>query len=336
MPQLVGHQVGPIGYGLMGLSWRPDPPTDETSFACLRAALSAGATFWNGGEIYRTPQGDNSASLLSRYFAKYPEDASKVILSIKGAVGDPAKGAHVLDGSPEEVRRSIDATLKQLDGTKKQIELFEVARLDRTKTPLAVTLGAIKEYVDKGLVGGISLSECSAETIHEAVKVAKIEAVEVELSLWSTDVLTNGVAEACAKYNIPLVAYSPLGRGMLAGRFKSPTDIPEGDFRRHHPRFQKENFDVNMQLVEQVEKLAAKKGVTPAQLAIAWVRAVSRRPGMPTVIPIPGGASPERVAENLAAAGVELSDAEWEEIGDTIKKVGVSGSRYPAGAPIEL
>ncbi|KAH8910506.1 pyridoxal reductase [Coniochaeta sp. PMI_546] len=333
MPEINGQQVGPIGYGLMGLSWRPDPPSDEVAFACMKAALDAGANFWNGGEIYRTPTGDNSATLLERYFAKYPEDADKVVLSIKGAVGDPAKGTHVLDGSPEEVRRSIDATLAQLGGRKKKIDLFEAARLDR-KTPLAVTFGAMQEYVDKGLVGGISLSEVSAATIHEAVKVAKIEAVEVELSLWSTDVLTNGVAAACAQYNIPLVAYSPLGRGMLAGRFKSPSDIPEGDFRRHHPRFQPENFDVNLQLVEQVKKLAEKKGCTPAQLAVAWVRAVGDRPGMPVVIPIPGGSSPERVAENMRR--VDLTAQEWEEINDTLGKFQVSGSRYPAGAPIEL
>jgi pyridoxine 4-dehydrogenase len=178
----------------------------------MKAALNAGANFWNGGEIYRTPTGDNSATLLERYFAKYPEDADKVVLSIKGAVGDPAKGAHAPDGSPQEVSRSIETTLKQLGGRKK-IDLFEAARLDR-KTPLAVTLGAIKEYVDKGLVGGISLSEVSAATIHAAVKIAKIVAVEVELSMWSTEVLTNGVAAACAQYNIPLIAYSPLGRGV--------------------------------------------------------------------------------------------------------------------------
>ncbi|OIW35547.1 putative pyridoxal reductase [Coniochaeta ligniaria NRRL 30616] len=333
MPQINGQKVGPIGYGLMGLSWRPDPPTDDVAFACMRAALEAGANFWNGGEIYRTPSGDNSATLLSRYFAKYPEDADRVILSIKGAVGDPAKGVMRPDGSPEEIGRSIETTLSQLGGTKKQIELFEAARIDRSK-PLSVTLGAIKSYVDRGLVGGISLSEVSAATIHEAVKIAKVEAVEVELSMWSTDVLTNGVAAACAEHGIPLVAYSPLGRGMLAGRYKSPTDLPEGDFRRHMPRFHPDNFAVNLQLVSQVEALAARKGCTPAQLAIAWVRAVGSRPGMPVVIPLPGGSTPERVAENMKI--VELTGAEWEEISETLKKFDVRGTRYPEGMPIEL
>jgi pyridoxine 4-dehydrogenase len=322
----------------------------------MKAALDSGANMWNGGELYSSPAGENSATLLEKYFAKYPEDVDKVVICIKGCVGDPAKGAIHPDGSPEESKRSVEATIQQLGGRKKKVEMFEAARLDK-KTPLATQLGGLAEYVDKGLVGGISLSEVSAATIHEAVKITKIVAVEVELSMWSTDVLTNGVAAACAQYNIPLVAYSPLGRGvrlspplppsrhtlqnlrltssqMLAGRFKSAADIPEGDFRKNYPRFQPENFDVNLQLVEQVKKLADKKGCTPAQLAIAWVRAIGKRPGMPVIIPIPSGSHPDRVKENMTQ--VELSDAEYEEINDTLAKFEVIGTRYPAGAPIEM
>ncbi len=132
------------------------------------------------------------------------------MLSIKGCVGATGTGR---DGSPDEVRRSINATLAQLKGRKK-LDVFECARRD-PDTPLEVTFGIMqKEYIDKGLLGGISLSEVNANTIHEAVKVATIVAVEVELSLWATDVLTNGVAAACAQYNIPLVAYSPMGHGV--------------------------------------------------------------------------------------------------------------------------
>jgi pyridoxine 4-dehydrogenase len=324
----------------------------------MKTALEAGANLWNGGEIYRSPTGENSATLLAKYLEKYPEDADKIVICIKGIVGDPALGKHNLDGSPEEVKRSIETTVEQLAGRKK-IDMFEAARLDKTR-PLADQLKAQAEYVKKGLVGGISLSEVSAATIHEAVKITKIVAVEVELSMWSTDVLTNGIAAACAQYNIPLVAYSPLGRGvrfltfplpifysrwfprltttapnqMLAGRFKSPDDIPEGDFRKTHPRFQAENFDLNLQLVDQVKKLADKKGCTPAQLAIAWVRAISRRPGMPVIIPIPSGAHPDRVRENTKQ--VELTDAEYDEITDTLAKFEVKGNRYPTGAPIEI
>lgn len=188
----------------------------------MKAALDSGANMWNGGELYSSPAGENSATLLEKYFAKYPEDVDKVIICIKGCVGDPAKGAIHPDGSPEESKRSVEATIQQLGGRKKKVEMFEAARLDK-KTPLATQLGGLAEYVDKGLVGGISLSEVSAATIHEAVKITKIVAVEVELSMWSTDVLTNGVAAACAQYNIPLVAYSPLGRGV---RLSLPSPPP--------------------------------------------------------------------------------------------------------------
>ena len=148
--------------------------------------------------------------LLERYFAKYPEDAAKVVLSIKGGIN---LKLHRPDGSPDGIRASLDNVLGTLGGRVK-VDLFECARRD-PNTPLDVTFGVIeKEYVEKGKVGAISLSEVSAATIHEAVKVAKVAAVEVELSLWSTDVLQNGIAEACAQYGIPLVAYSPLGRGV--------------------------------------------------------------------------------------------------------------------------
>jgi pyridoxine 4-dehydrogenase len=162
--------------------------------------------FWNGGEFYGTPE-CNSMTLLEEYFAKYPEDADKVVLSMKGAFGP--NGA---DGSPEGVRRSIDNILKQLNGRKK-IDVFECARRD-PNVPMEVTFAAIQEYVDKGLIGGIALSEVAASTIHEAVKYAKIVAVELELSIFTPDILNNGVAAACAQYGIPIVAYAPLGWGV--------------------------------------------------------------------------------------------------------------------------
>jgi len=175
----------------------------------MRAALKNGCNFWNGGEFYGPPE-YNSLVLLERYFEKYPEDADKVVLSIKGAVGPHG---HQPDGSPEEIRRSVEGIIKQLNGRKK-LDVFECARRD-PKTPLEVTFGVLqKEFIDTGKLGGISLSEVRAETIHEAAKITKVVAVEVELSLFSTEPLHNGVAAACAKYGIPLVAYSPMCRGV--------------------------------------------------------------------------------------------------------------------------
>ncbi|KAG7101608.1 Pyridoxal reductase like protein [Verticillium longisporum] len=326
MPQLVGQEVGSHGFGLMGFTWREDPIGDEQAFEALRAAIANNLTFWNGGEFYGTPEA-NSLTLLNRYFEKYPEDADKVVLSIKGCFSMKSGP----DGSPKGVRRSLDNSIALL-GPRKKIDIFECARCD-PNTPLEVTLGVLdKEYVQTGKIGGISLSEVSATTIQEAVKITKIVGVEVELSLFSTDVLTNDVAAACAEHDIPLIAYSPVGRGLLTGQFKSHDDLPEGDARRHFPRFQPENFSINLELAAQIERMAAKKGVTPAQLALGWCRALSRRPGMPTIIPIPGTTTAARVKEN--AKLVDLSDAEMEEIDATLAKFEVAGGRYPTGAPV--
>jgi pyridoxine 4-dehydrogenase len=175
----------------------------------MHAAHSLGAVFWNGGEFYGPPS-RNSLHLLNEYFSKYPGDADQVVLSIKGGA---VPSGLVPDSSKANVIRSIDDCLKVLDG-KKFLDLFECARLDG-KTPLEETIGAIADYVKAGKIGGISLSEVSAATIRKAHAIHPVSAVEVEFSLFSTDILTNGVAKACAELGITVVAYSPLGRGFL-------------------------------------------------------------------------------------------------------------------------
>lgn len=210
MPQINGQEIGPIGYGLMGLTWRPTPTPHDQAFRAMRTALAEGKNFWNAGEFYGPPD-NNSLTLLEAYFAQYPEDADKVVLSVKGAINPIT---HKPEGSREAIRRSIDTCLALLKGRKK-IDIFECARRD-PEVPMEETFSAIQEYVDQGLVGGIALSEVAASTIHEAVKYAKIVAVENEVSLWCTDVLDNGVAAACKQYGIPIVAYSPLGGGVSA------------------------------------------------------------------------------------------------------------------------
>jgi len=192
---------------------------------------------------------------------------------------------------------------------------------------------ALKEYVDAGKIGGISLSEVGAQTIREAAKIVKIDAVEVEVSIWSSDILKNGVAQACAELNIPIVAYSPIGRGMLSGKIKSLNDIPEDDMRRHFPRFQPGVFEENLKLIHAVEAVAERKRCTPAQLAIGWVMCLSKRPGMPTIIPIPGASNEARVNENLTA--VQVTDAEMDEIEKAMEQFEVVGGRYPDGHPVE-
>jgi pyridoxine 4-dehydrogenase len=320
---LAGLPVGSTGFGLMGLTWRPNPVSQTQAFEAMKAALDNGANFFNGGELYGTPE-RNSLHLLREYFEKYPGDAKKVVLSIKGGL---EKGGMRPDGSPENVRRSIDECLTQLAGTKK-LDLFECARVD-PKTPIEITVRTADEYVQAGKLGGISLSECSADTIRRAAKVAKISAVEVEYSLWATEIQDNGVLATCGELGIPIVAYSPLGRGFLTGQIKSRDDLAEDDHRRHLPRFSEENFPKNVELIHQLEQLAKRKGCTPGQIGVAWVRAQSERDGNPVIIPIPGATTVERVKENLV--DVELSENDVKEIDSILASAEVHGERYQEG-----
>ncbi|KXJ91731.1 aldo/keto reductase [Microdochium bolleyi] len=326
MPSLNGQQVGDTGFGLMGLTWRATPPPKEQSFAAMRAALESGMNFWNGGDLYGTPE-YNSMTLLSAYFTQYPEDAGKVVLSIKGGV------EHAAD--PASVRRGLDRIIGEMKGTKK-VDIFEFARRDQN-VPMEESFRIVQdEYIKTGKVGGISLSEVRLETIKEAVKHIKVVAVEVELSLFSTEILTNGIAAICAEHDIPIVAYSPIGRGLLTGQIKSLDDIPKDSMLRAYPRFQPDTFPINMELVKEVEKIASSKGCTAAQLAISWVRTLSGRKGadgktLPTIIPIPGATTAERVREN--GKHFELTDEEMTQIDGILAKFPVVGERYPDFVP---
>jgi pyridoxine 4-dehydrogenase len=282
--------------------------------------LSEGANFWNGGELYGNAE-RNSLHLLNEYFTQNPGDASKVVLSIKGGLKVDKLEP---DGSEENTRRSIDECLRVLDG-KKKLDLWEAARVD-PKTPIEVTMKVADEYIKAGKLGGISLSECSADTIRRAAKVVKVSAVEVEFSLWETAILDNGVAKACAELDIPIVAYSPLGRGFLTGQIKSINDIPENDMRRTVPRFAPENFEKNLELVHELEKIAERKKCTPGQVGLAWVRAQSRRNGLPTIVPIPGATTSARIKENMVE--IDLSENDLKEIESLLASVTIVGGRY--------
>lgn len=287
----------------------------------MKAAYDNGAILWNGGEFYGTKD-YNSMHLLAKYFTKYPEHAKNVVLSIKGSFTEQGTP----DGTREGVRRSVDNVIRILDG-KKSLDIFECARVD-PKTPIETTIAALAEYVQDGKLKGISLSEVKAETIRRAHKVHPITCVEVEFSLWATDILENDIATTCGELGIPIVAYSPLGRGFLTGEVKSLDDIPQDDMRRRFPRFQPDVFGKNLEMVEELEKLAKKKGCSPAQLALAWVKQLSGKPGLPEIIPIPGATTAKRVAENLQTVTLEQPDL--EEIDRILKSTVVLGDRYPS------
>jgi len=201
MPSLVGKEIGSTGFGLMGLATRAPPISDEQAIAAMRAALESGMNFWNAGDHYGTPE-RNTQTLLAKYVRRYPEDADKIVLSVKGAFDFATMTP---DGSPEGIKKSIDKVLADLEGTHK-IDIFECSRVD-PNVPLETTLKFLEEeYVNKGIIGGIALSEVAAATIRCAAAITKVVAVEVEVSLWATHVLENGVAAACAELGIPIVA----------------------------------------------------------------------------------------------------------------------------------
>lgn len=228
------------------------------------------------------------------------------------------------DNSEKNIRRSIDECLKVLDG-KKFLDLFEPARQD-PNVPLEETMSAMAKYIEEGKLGGISLSEVTEDQIRKAEKLHKVAAVEVEMSLHSPEILNNGVAKTCAELNIPVIAYSPLGRGLLTATFSKPEDIDKGDIRHHLPRFQPGNMEKNAAMGLEVQKVAKAKGCTPGQVALAWVRSYSGREGFGTIIPIPGSTTEERAVEN--ATEVTLSDEELKEIEDIMEKTEVAGGRY--------
>jgi pyridoxine 4-dehydrogenase len=336
---LAGKQVGPIGFGMMGMTWEmtnPTLPSQQDSFAAMDAALASNANFFNGGENYGTPT-SHSGHLLRDYLLANPQHASKITLSIKGGMNHTT---HKPDGSATNARRSVEDTLASLNGTKSQIDIFEYARVDRA-TPIEDTLRTLKTLQSEGKIAAIALSEVSARTIMRAATVTPIAAVEIELSLWSTENFRNGVVETCARLNIPIVAYSPLMRGALTDGFDPVSKRENGGvFMEHLPKFMPEHVERNMRINAELDELAKRKSsllekggepVTKAQLAINWVAQLSGRKMkvldvegrevqvvMPTVIPIPGSTKAERVKANSRWVG--LSDDEMDLIWDAVQR----------------
>lgn len=304
----------------MGLTRPVDPISREEAFAAMDAALANGANYWNGGEFYGTPE-RNSLHLLNEYFTKYPEKASQIVLAIKGA---RVPGTLIFDGSEAGVRRSVDECVRVLDG-KKSLDIFECARVD-PNTPIEETVKALGLLIKEGKIKGIGLSEVNEETIRRAAKVHPITQVEVELSLWSPDILYNGVVRTCAELGIPIVAYAPLSRGGLTMELPEKTEDLPAHLQRF-PRFQGDALTANRQLTKEVQKLAAEKGCSVAQIAIGWVRAQSLRNRNGVIIPIPGAERPEWVAENCKL--VNLTEQDLEKLDEILKRIPIKGGRYP-------
>lgn len=307
-------EVSEIGLGCMTMTGIYGPADDGESVATIRAALDAGVNFIDTADAYGN--GSNE-ELVGRAIAGRRDET--VLATKFGNIyaRDPDRGA---DGRPEYVREACDASLRRLGV--EVIDLYFQHRVDR-EVPIEETVGAMADLVKEGKVRHLGLSECSSETLRRAHRVHPISALQSELSLWTRFALTDQVV-VCRELGITYVAYSPLGRGMLTGAIGSEADMPTKDRRRDHPRFQGANLKHNVAIAAPIKALAAAKGCTPAQIALAWVLAQG-----PDILPIPGCKRVRHLELNVAAAGMELADDEIEELNDSIPPDFVTGNRYP-------
>ncbi len=309
-----GQELSAIGFGCMGLSHAYGKADDAESLRTLDHALASGVNFWDTADVY----GHNEDLICKALQGR----RSEVFLATKFALNAVGSSTNIsVQGSPEYVKAACEKSLKRLGI--ETIDLYYQHRVD-PDTPIEDTVGAMAELVKEGKVRYLGLSEASAETIRRACAIYPIAALQSEYSLWTRDP-EGEILSVCRELGVGFVPFSPLGRGFLSGQFSTPEDFEEGDLRRFNPRFQGGNFYKNLELVEEVKKIAQYKGCTPSQLALAWLLAQGK-----DIIPIPGTRKIANFDENIGALNVSLSVEEINALRDFLPPV--AGERYAPAA----